>query len=60
MLALAERSGLTIAVAHQIRLLPPVLALQQALAGGLIGELLEVTSCGKMDARRAGGEDLVV
>jgi len=59
LLAVASRSGLKIAVAHQMRLAPGILFLKQCLAGGLIGELLEMRAHGKQD-RRAGGEDLIV
>ena len=58
MLALAEAKGLKIAVAHQIRLAPSVLVVK-ALLPGLLGDLLQIDTWGKMD-RRAGGEDLVV
>ena len=58
LLALAEVKGLKIAVAHQIRLAPSVLAIK-ALLPGLLGDLLQIDTWGKMD-RRAGGEDLVV
>jgi predicted dehydrogenase len=59
LLAIANRAGLRIAVAHQMRLAPNVLFLKQRLADGLIGDLLEIRACGKQD-KRAGGEDLVV
>lgn len=59
LLALSHRKGLKIAVAHQMRLAPNILALKHALAQGLIGELREIRSHGKQD-HRAGGEDLLV
>ena len=59
LLALAERHGAKIAVAHQMRLAPSVVALHQAIGGGLIGELLEINAWGKQDDR-AGGEDMIV
>ncbi len=59
LLATANRAGLRIAVAHQMRLAPNILFLKQRLADGLIGELLEIRACGKQD-KRAGGEDLIV
>ena len=59
LLALAKRTGLRIAIAHQMRLAPNVLFLNQRLADGLIGELIELRAWGKQD-KRAGGEDLVV
>jgi predicted dehydrogenase len=59
LLALAGRTGAKIAVAHQMRLAPSVVALQKAIGGGLIGEMLEVNAWGKQDDR-AGGEDMIV
>jgi predicted dehydrogenase len=59
LLATADRAGLRIAVAHQMRLAPNVLRLKEPLAGDAIGELLEIRTHGKQDPR-AGGEDLVV
>jgi len=58
-LALAERTGAKIAVAHQMRLAPSVQALQKAIAEGLLGDLLEMNAWGKQDSR-AGGEDMLV
>lgn len=58
-LALADRAGLKIVVAHQMRLAPNILALKTAIGDGLLGELLEMRSHGKQD-HRAGGEDLIV
>jgi predicted dehydrogenase len=59
LLAASKLGGLKIAVAHQMRLAPNILALKQAIDSGLIGDLLEVRAHGKQD-HRAGGEDLVV
>jgi len=59
LLALAERNGAKIAVAHQMRLAPSVQVLHQAVASGLIGDLLEINAWGKQDDR-AGGEDMIV
>jgi predicted dehydrogenase len=59
LLALANRAGLKIVAAHQMRLAPNMLALKTAIEQGLLGELLEIRSHGKQD-HRAGGEDLVV
>lgn len=59
LLALAQKSGRKIAVAHQGRLAPQTLLLKQKLDTGLIGELLEIRVHGKQD-KRAGGEDLLV
>lgn len=58
-IALAERKGLKIAVAHQMRLAPNVLHLLDVVRGGMIGELLEIRAWGKQD-HRAGGEDMMV
>lgn len=58
-LALARQKNLNIAVAHQIRLNPATLKLKEALDGGMIGELMQIQSWGKQDAR-AGGEDMIV
>lgn len=59
LLSVADKAGLKIAVAHQVRLAPNIVHLKRALAAGLIGELLEVRSWGKQDDR-AGGEDMLV
>src|SRR5262249_34142994 len=59
LLALATRSGLKIAVAHQMRLAPNMLALKLALEAGVVGGLLGIRAHGKQD-HRAGGEDLIV
>jgi predicted dehydrogenase len=59
LLAVAKRARLRITVAHQMRLVPNILALKQSLEAGLVGDLLEIRAHGKQD-HRAGGEDLVV
>ena len=59
LLALAAQKNLRIAVAHQMRLAPNVVHLQQAIAAGLLGDLVEIRAHGKQDAR-AGGEDMIV
>ncbi len=58
-LTLANRAGLKIVVAHQMRLAPNILALKESIERGMIGDLLEIRAHGKQD-HRAGGEDLVV
>jgi predicted dehydrogenase len=58
-LSLAKEKNLRIAVAHQMRLSPSIVALKQAVTDGLIGDLLELRAWGKQDAR-AGGEDMMV
>ena len=55
----AAKRKLKIAVAHQMHLTPSVQHLKHAVAGGLIGDLLELHAWGKQDAR-AGGEDMMV
>jgi predicted dehydrogenase len=59
LLAIAKKDNLKTSVAHQMRLAPGMVALKQALAGGLIGDLVEIRAHGKQD-HRAGGEDLIV
>jgi predicted dehydrogenase len=59
LLALAEKKGRKVAVAHQMRLAPAVVALKREIDAGFIGELLCIEAWGKQDAR-AGGEDMIV
>ncbi len=59
LIALADKSGLRIAVAHQMRLAPSIVHLKSKLAEGLIGNLMQIRAWGKQDAR-AGGEDMLV
>jgi len=59
LLAEADRHGRKIAVAHTMRMMPAVVLLKQAIAQGLIGDVQELRSFGKQDAR-AGGEDMMV
>jgi predicted dehydrogenase len=59
LLAMAEQHRLKIAVAHQMRLAPGVTQFKEAVAGGILGDLVHIRSWGKQD-RRAGGEDLIV
>jgi len=59
LLGLAKQKNLKIAVSHQMRLAPSITHFQRALAGGLIGDLVEIRAWGKQDAR-AGGEDMLV
>jgi predicted dehydrogenase len=58
-LAMADRAGLKIAVAHQMRLAPSIVRFKQAMDEGLIGELVQLRAWGKQDTR-AGGEDMLV
>ncbi len=59
LLAEASRRGRRIAVAHTLRMLPVLVRFKQAVADGLLGDLVEVRACGKQDSR-AGGEDMMV
>ena len=59
LLAEADKRGLKIAVAHTMRMTAPMVRLKQAIGEGQIGDILEVRSFGKQDAR-AGGEDMMV
>src|SRR5687767_12735634 len=59
LLALAEKRGLKMAVAHTMRMTPEAVRLKQAIAEGLLGDLVELRAFGKQDAR-AGGEDMMV
>lgn len=58
-LRLASQKGLRVAVAHVTRMAPSVLRLEKALREGLIGDLLEIHTVGKMGSR-AGGQDMMV
>lgn len=55
----ADRAHLRVTVAHNMRSNPILDYVQQRLAAGLIGEILEIRGRGKED-KRAGGEDLMV
>ncbi len=59
MIAACERNHVKLSIAHQMRLAPNVLSARELVAGGEIGELLEMRGRGKEDSR-AGGEDLMV
>jgi len=59
MVDVAEKAGIKIVVAHQVRLLPQAVHLKKLVDEGLIGQLLEVRTRGKED-QRAGGEDMMV
>jgi predicted dehydrogenase len=58
-LATADRAGLKITVAHQMRLAPGIVLLKNAIQEGLLGDLLQMRAWGKQDSR-AGGEDMLV
>lgn len=59
LLAEADKRGLRIAVAHQMRMQPPVVWLKKAWDEGRFGKLISMEAWGKQDAR-AGGEDMMV
>jgi predicted dehydrogenase len=56
---LARRKNLRVALAHVTRMAPAVRRLEKALREGLIGDLLEIHTVGKM-GDRAGGQDMMV
>ena len=58
-IAAADKAGTKIAVAHRNRYHPTLAAIDQIIADGTIGKLLEIRGRGKGD-RRGGGEDLWV
>ena len=58
-LRLAKEKQRRVAVAHVTRMTPAVLRLEKALCEGLIGDVLEIHTVGKMDSR-AGGQDMTV
>jgi predicted dehydrogenase len=59
-LAAADAAKRKIAVAHQMRLGPRTQTFKRALDDGLIGDLLQMDVWAKQDAKRAGGEDMMV
>jgi predicted dehydrogenase len=58
-LRLAKEKQRRVAVAHVARCAPTVLRLDKALREGLVGDVLEIHTVGKMGAR-AGGQDMMV
>jgi predicted dehydrogenase len=59
LLAEADKRELKIAVAHTMRMMPVIIRFKQAIAEGLLGDIIEVRAFGKQDTR-AGGEDMMV
>jgi predicted dehydrogenase len=57
--AACEQHQTKLAIAHQTRWSPPVEVVKRELANGIIGEILEIRTRGKEDAR-GGGQDLWV
>ena len=58
-LRLAQARARRVAVAHVTRCAPIVLRLETALRKGLIGDMLEIHTVGRMGSR-AGGQDMMV
>jgi len=59
MIDACERAHVKLAIAHQTRHSPRLARVQEILASGQLGEVLELRGRGKEDAR-GGGEDLMV
>lgn len=59
MVAACERCHVKLAIAHQTRYSPRLRRVQELLAQGRLGDLIEIRGRGKEDAR-GGGEDLMV
>lgn len=59
MIDACERAHLKLAIAHQTRYSPRLPHVQELIAAGRLGDLLELRGRGKED-RRGGGEDLMV
>ncbi len=59
MVAALEKRGLKLAIAHQTRYSPALRHVQEVIAEGRLGDMLELRGRGKED-RRGGGEDLMV
>ncbi len=59
MIAALEKRNLKLAIAHQTRYSPTLQYVQELIADGKLGDILELRGRGKED-RRGGGEDLMV
>jgi predicted dehydrogenase len=59
MVGACERTGMKMAVCHQTRYSPRLKVVKDLIAGGRIGDVVEVRCRGKEDSR-GGGEDLMV
>jgi predicted dehydrogenase len=59
MVAALEKRNLKLAIAHQTRYSPTLQHVQNIIADGKLGDILELRGRGKED-RRGGGEDLMV
>jgi predicted dehydrogenase len=60
MVTACERHHVKLAIAHQTRYSPRIERVQEVIAAGGIGDILELRGRGKEDATRGGGEDLMV
>lgn len=60
MVAACEKTHAKLAIAHTTRLSPRMPVVQEMIASGKIGRVLELRGRGKEDAARGGGEDLWV
>ncbi len=59
MIAALDKHHLKLAIAHQTRYAPALAHVQEMIAQGALGDILELRGRGKED-RRGGGEDLMV
>jgi predicted dehydrogenase len=59
MVAACEKTGMKVAICHQTRYSPRVGVVRDLIAAGRIGDVMEIRSRGKEDAR-GGGEDMMV
>jgi predicted dehydrogenase len=59
MIAACEKHHVKLAIAHQTRYSPRLQRVRELIAGGLLGDILELRGRGKEDSR-AGGQDLMV
>src|SRR5436190_11601757 len=59
MVAACERTGMQMAICHQVRYSPRLAMARELIASGRLGDLLEIRARGKED-HRGGGEDLIV
>lgn len=59
MVGACQRTGLKMAICHQVRYSPRLARARELIASGRLGDLLEIRARGKED-HRGGGEDLIV
>jgi predicted dehydrogenase len=60
MVAACEKSDVKLAIAHQTRFSPKLVAVRELIEDGKLGQILELRGRGKEDDNRGGGEDLWV